>query len=270
MLERLTEAHVARRRRRPGPAVLLSIAAHVAAVAALLVAATSRIDKLETAEPPVLLAGIALPPPSGGDEAPPPKPKRPRIKRPIARDLVQPAAQTDEAAPREDRGQGPGPAGDGPDLFSCAPGQDCQSDVFVGLQDAVCGNGKVEGNEECDDGGRAAGDGCSPACAREVTVVPAKLVEGQRIAGDPQIPPPPRVHAAMLEKAQKQTVGTVRMCLDRSGSVRSLRVLRSTGYPLYDDLVTSRMQAWRYRPYQLSDGTAVPVCTAVTFIYRIE
>ena len=269
MLERLTEAHDARRRR-PRPAVLLSIAAHVAAVAALLVAATWRIDKLETADPPVLLAGIALPPPSGGDEAPPAKPKPPRIKRPTVRDIVQPAAPTDEAAPPEDPGQGPGPAGDGPDLLSCAPGQDCQSAVFVGVKDPVCGNGQVEGNEECDDGGRAAGDGCSAACAREVTVLPAKLVEGHRIAGDPQIPPPPRVHAAMLGKGQDEVAGTVKMCLDRSGAVRSLRVLVSTGYQLYDDLLTSRMQAWRYRPYQLSDGTAVPVCTAVTFIYRIE
>jgi cysteine-rich repeat protein len=32
---------------------------------------------------------------------------------------------------------------------------------------AVCGDGVVEGNEECDDGGTAAGDGCAPNCQRE-------------------------------------------------------------------------------------------------------
>jgi outer membrane biosynthesis protein TonB len=52
--------------------------------------------------------------------------------------------------------------------------------------------------------------------------------------------------------------------------VRSLRVLDSTGYPLYDERLTSRMQSWRYRPYQLASGAAVPVCTSVTFVYRIR
>jgi cysteine-rich repeat protein len=33
----------------------------------------------------------------------------------------------------------------------------------------VCGNGTLEGVEECDDGGVAAGDGCSPACELEST-----------------------------------------------------------------------------------------------------
>ena len=60
MLERLTEDHLARRRRRPRPAVLLSVAAHAAAIVGLLVFARWRIDKLETSDPPVLLAGFAL------------------------------------------------------------------------------------------------------------------------------------------------------------------------------------------------------------------
>ena len=31
-----------------------------------------------------------------------------------------------------------------------------------------------------------------------------------------------------------------------------------------------RMRAWRYRPYRTTDGEAVPICTAVTFIYRVR
>jgi cysteine-rich repeat protein len=41
----------------------------------------------------------------------------------------------------------------------------------------TCGNGTVEGDEECDDGNTTAGDGCSPTCRRETgdIVLPATL-----------------------------------------------------------------------------------------------
>lgn len=271
MLERLTEDHLARRRRRPRPAVLLSIAAHAAALAALVVAAVWRIDKLDTADPPVVFAGIALPAPSvdeGSPEKPKPKPRRP-VR--VVRDVRQPQAPTD-VPPSEssEPGPGKGPNDDGPELQFCPPGRQCESQLFAGVKEPVCGDGRTEGDEECDDGARIAGDGCSASCAREATTVQPGLIEGSRIAGNPRIPPPPRVHAAMVEKGQTEVRGSVKMCLDRGGAVHSLRVLGSTGYSLYDELLTSRMQSWRYRPYQLADGTAVPVCTSVTFIYRIR
>jgi hypothetical protein len=31
-----------------------------------------------------------------------------------------------------------------------------------------------------------------------------------------------------------------------------------------------RMRGWRYRPYRTADGDAVPVCTSVTFIFRVR
>ncbi len=37
--------------------------------------------------------------------------------------------------------------------------------------DPVCGNGKIEDNETCDDGNKTAGDGCSDACAVETDYV---------------------------------------------------------------------------------------------------
>jgi fibro-slime domain-containing protein len=37
----------------------------------------------------------------------------------------------------------------------------------------VCGNGKVEGSEQCDDGNNATGDGCSPFCRLEPVCPPA-------------------------------------------------------------------------------------------------
>src|SRR3989338_6089227 len=44
---------------------------------------------------------------------------------------------------------------------------------------AICGNGALEGGEQCDDGNESSGDGCSSACVREGGGVP------------PPPPPPP-------------------------------------------------------------------------------
>ncbi len=43
----------------------------------------------------------------------------------------------------------------------------CSSDRYRPPADPICGNGKVEEGEECDDGNTAAGDGCSPYCREE-------------------------------------------------------------------------------------------------------
>jgi cysteine-rich repeat protein len=57
---------------------------------------------------------------------------------------------------------------------SCSCGSDeriwPKPDVNGGKPSAVCGNGKRERGEACDDGNRASGDGCSRRCAREATV----------------------------------------------------------------------------------------------------
>jgi cysteine-rich repeat protein len=39
------------------------------------------------------------------------------------------------------------------------------SDAQMALIPNVCGNGMVEGDEACDDGNAAYGDGCTPTCA---------------------------------------------------------------------------------------------------------
>lgn len=55
----------------------------------------------------------------------------------------------------------------------CAAASDCPlpfigCDVSTGLcQSAVCGDGRIQGGEECDDGGLVAGDGCSGGCVVE-------------------------------------------------------------------------------------------------------
>jgi hypothetical protein len=44
-------------------------------------------------------------------------------------------------------------------------------------------------------------------------------------------------------------------------------MVKSTGFPAYDSKISNTIHGeWRYRPYNVN-GKAVPVCTAVTFIY---
>jgi cysteine-rich repeat protein len=50
---------------------------------------------------------------------------------------------------------------DGDGLVDCAD-PDCENDPFC-----LCGNGILEGNEECDDGNNTDGDGCSSSCTLE-------------------------------------------------------------------------------------------------------
>jgi TonB family protein len=61
----------------------------------------------------------------------------------------------------------------------------------------------------------------------------------------------------------------VKVCLDAGGRPSSLKTIKSSGYPDYDRKIRSEMNRWRYRPFQVG-GEAVPVCSTVTFIYRIH
>ncbi|MEJ7602374.1 MAG: hypothetical protein WKG01_31055 [Kofleriaceae bacterium] len=44
-------------------------------------------------------------------------------------------------------------------------------------------------------------------------------------------------------------------------------VLKSTGFPAYDAKIEAGIQSWKYKPYTIASGEAVPVCTSVTVVY---
>jgi len=71
------------------------------------------------------------------------------------------AACETEGGPETDCGDGVDNDADG--LVDCAD-SDCASDPTCA---PVCGNGLVEGGEECDDGNTIDGDGCTAACEDE-------------------------------------------------------------------------------------------------------
>jgi hypothetical protein len=63
-------------------------------------------------------------------------------------------------------------------------------------------------------------------------------------------------------------VGSFKLCIDDTGAVKEVTMLRSTRLPRYDDMIQRRIkQTWRYSPF-LQNGVAKPVCTAITFIYQ--
>jgi TonB family protein len=256
-----------------GPLAVFSVVAHAAALTAVIGAGMWRLEKLPPIDSAVTFVasiGVSIP-----QEGPPkveqPTPPRERVvtttHQPTDR-RREAATPTSEQPPGTDTGaEHPGTT---PSLLDmCPPGADCTPAILQDVEAPVCGNGQVEPGETCDDGGTSAGDGCSPTCRAEPVVVAQRAIEAQRIAGDPQIAAPDSVRAQMARAQQAQVRADVKMCLGKGGDVTSVRVLRSTGYAEYDTRLTERMRGWRYRPFQVN-GAAVPVCSVVTFVYRME
>lgn len=254
-----------------GPVAVLSLLAHGAALVAVIGVGMWRVDKLPPLDSEVTFVasvGVSLPEEGG----PKPKAPTPETKR-KPETTRQPSEKREEAATTT--GETPttsGPETDAPRAQGfeiCPPGDECTSPILEGIKEPVCGNGTVEGDETCDDGGRAPGDGCSPTCRAEPVRLRQADIEAHRIAGDPQIAPPDSVRTQMARAQKAQVRGVVQMCLGKDGRVTSARVAIPTGYPEYDARLIDRMQSWRYEPHQVN-GVAVPVCSTVTFVYRMQ
>jgi hypothetical protein len=96
--------------------------------------------------------------------------------------------------------------------------------------------------------------------------VPPTLLEGLRVRGVKDIAPDAPTAAAIARSGKDKVVGAFKLCVDPRGSVFSVVQLRSTGFSDYDAKISREMRLWAYSPYMVN-GKAVPVCSAVTFIY---
>jgi protein TonB len=97
--------------------------------------------------------------------------------------------------------------------------------------------------------------------------VPPTLLEGSRIAGDKMIKPDDVTKTEIGRSGKDKIIGSFKICLSNAGTVSNVTQLKSTGFPAYDNKILTKMRTeWRYKPYMVN-GKAVPVCTAVTFIY---
>ena len=64
----------------------------------------------------------------------------------------------------------------------------------------------------------------------------------------------------------KRIVGSFKLCLDETGHYESGVLLKTTGVPRYDAKIARTLMEWAFQPYVVG-GTAIPVCSAFTFIY---
>lgn len=246
MFDNYVGAKLARRSKWVSVIIGLSIFIHASAGAALIVRGFWVIEKLEPPDTELSLATAPPPPP------PPPagssKPKT-EVKKTVkkVKETVQPDA-TKKPEPDDSTEESE------------------EEGVEGGVEGGVAGGvvGGVLGGVE---GGVLGGVGeAPPAPKEEPQIVPQVALEAQRIKGEKDIQPPNDV-ATQISRAGKGVTGVVKMCLSAGGSVNKLQVLRSTGYPGYDNRIKSKMREWKYRPFMVN-GKAVPVCTSVTFIYR--
>ncbi len=97
-----------------------------------------------------------------------------------------------------------------------------------------------------------------------VYFVPPIDLEPLRVAGTKNIVPDDTDKAHLWGRRLQ---GSFKLCLDETGHYERGEVLQSTGVPGYDARIArTLMTEWAYRP-TVVDGVAIPVCTAITFIY---
>jgi tetratricopeptide (TPR) repeat protein len=105
--------------------------------------------------------------------------------------------------------------------------------------------------------------GTPPAPPRDA---PPTAIERNRIAGDKDILPDDVTKTEIAARRVPRVIGTFKLCLDSTGDIADVKMLKSTGFPAYDVRLQEGIRTWKYRPF-LIDGKPTPVCTVATFIY---
>lgn len=223
-----------------------AIAMHVVLIGALVLKSFWTIHKLPLPETEVTFGAPPPPPPpppAGSKKKTFEKKSLTKVKETVQVDKDKPKLKPENTSDNEDEG--------------------VEGGVEGGVKGGVVGGvlGGVEGGIL---GGT--GSGPPPPKAEEPKIVPQRALEAQRISGTTQIQPPNDVNVK-IRRAGKAAVGVFKMCLNAGGGVKSVRKLKSTGYPKYDSKLSRTMRGWKYRPFMVN-GRAVPVCTSVTFIYK--
>ena len=235
---------------------LASIVVHVGVIVALLVASFWRIEKVEAKYVPIVLgASLALPPPP----PPPPPPAggsqgkvkpRPRVPREVTQPVQVERRQIEEEIPAAKGGVAGGE--DGGQEGGVVGGQ--KDGLPGGVLDGVLGS---------------TGPAAPPPAEEAPRIVPSRVIEGSRIAGDPQIHLPDATKQVMAAQGIMNLDVVVKLCLSDGGVPSSIDLTKPSGFSELDQKIAREMRGWRYRPYQL-DGKPVRVCTAIVFHYRLR
>jgi TonB family protein len=255
--------------------VAVSVTAHLCILTGVFVSGIWRLERLDAGPPRFALAVQPPPPPpapAGGSTARKPPDITPRLHPHVVRETRQPTRVDtpvpDPGSETPDPGPGSG-SGDPTAIGTCT--ENCGD---APPADPVCGNGSVEAGEQCDDGNTADGDGCSSTCRIEVrpppiATVPPSVLAGLRISGQTQVHPDEVTQNQMFRDGAAHVQAVVKLCVSADGSVGSTRLLVSTKYAAYDAALVAAVAGWRYQPYRVN-GTAVPACSTVRFVYTIQ
>jgi len=95
---------------------------------------------------------------------------------------------------------------------------------------------------------------------------PPTAIERNRIAGNKNILPDDVTKTKIAASRVPRVIGSFKLCLDITGDIADVKMLKSTGFPAYDVQLQEGIRTWKYRPF-LIDGKPTPVCSATTFIY---
>ncbi len=268
--------------------ITFSVLAHAGLGVGLFVAGVWRIERLDQPRFQYVL-GVPLPQggePEGGASAAAPEKREEKKKKdkkivkdaqpvPKPLEVAELTTKAGEVGDGEGAGKGSGVGDtDGPpggescdDPLGCGSGTSGTSTPV----DPVCGNSVKEAGETCDDGNATAGDGCSAVCRTEIKTinVPPMVLQGMRISGETQIQAPDTVKTMMMRDGRDRTVGALKLCIATDGGIKSVSVASSTKYEAYDAKLVATARSWRYKPYTVN-GTPMPVCGVVTFVYTIR
>ena len=245
--------------------VSLSIAAHVGVFTVAFVTNAWRVDRLDVEKQSISLAVLPPPPAPSGGPLPGVKPKDPvaPVKKiatepiqlvELPKDPVTPKATADDGGGGEGdkKGKGDNPDGDPDDTGSCK-GPACGP-----KQDAP----KPEPQKPVE------------AVVQQVENISPGAMKSIRIKGDTAIAPPDVVKTQMMRDDHRRSVGSFKICISETGAVTQVSVVGSTKYPAYDQKLMAAMRAWEYRPYLVpvpqGGMRAVPVCSAVSFVFTME
>ncbi|MCA9673514.1 MAG: energy transducer TonB [Kofleriaceae bacterium] len=248
---------IAKRTRTLSPTILGFAAIAISSVlAGLLVYSWLKIDKLEAPSTGIQV-GIELPPPppppKGGKKKKLEAKKDPTPKKIKPVDTVQPVKKEDKQEEPEDTSDDDGDEAEG-DPNGQEGGQ--VGGVVGGQLGGVVG------------GVVAAPPPPPPPPPPPVApqnIAPTAL-EASRIAGEKNIVPDDVTKTEISRSGKTRLVIPVKICLNASGTVKSVNILKASGFAAYDSKIQREMKAWKYRPFMV-DGKAAPVCSAVTLIY---
>ena len=111
------------------------------------------------------------------------------------------------------------------------------------------------------------GLGGPPPPEQKAKIVPVQVLKGLRISGEEQITPPSKALVDMERSGKSRVVASAKMCLTEGGRVKSVSIIKPSGFPSWDRKITTKMKVWKYKAYRVN-GKAIPVCTSVTFVYK--